>query len=124
MTPPDDAPPRPAAERCPACGVTLQLVRVHGHGQCAHCGTNVEPCCAGAGDEVDARESGHDRATVATLCALVAGHGGAVQRDVLLNDFSDHTGAGWGLGARLLREAIAGGDLRLDARSGLVESGA
>lgn len=21
---------------------------MHGHGQCPHCGTNIEPCCAGA----------------------------------------------------------------------------
>lgn len=23
-------------------------MRVHGHGQCAHCGSNIEPCCSGA----------------------------------------------------------------------------
>lgn len=44
---------RPA---CPACGVPLILVHVHGHGQCAHCGTNVEPCCSGAGDEAEATQ--------------------------------------------------------------------
>ena len=26
-------------------------MHVHGHGQCAACGTNVEPCCGGAGGE-------------------------------------------------------------------------
>lgn len=38
----------PSAERCAWCGVPLQLVWVHGHGQCAACGINCEPCCAGA----------------------------------------------------------------------------
>lgn len=28
-------------------------MHVHGHGQCARCGSNVEPCCAGAGDEAE-----------------------------------------------------------------------
>ncbi len=35
-------------ERCPYCGWKGNVVRVHGHGQCGHCGTNFEPCCAGA----------------------------------------------------------------------------
>ncbi len=34
--------------RCPACGRPENLVWVHGHGQCAHSGTNVMPCCDGA----------------------------------------------------------------------------
>lgn len=34
-------------ERCPYCGRPWQLVWVHGHGQCAHCGNNIEPCCQG-----------------------------------------------------------------------------
>ena len=34
--------------RCPACGRPENLVWVHGHGQCAYCGTNVMPCCDGA----------------------------------------------------------------------------
>jgi hypothetical protein len=29
------------------------MVHVHGHGQCARCGTSVEACCTGAGDEVE-----------------------------------------------------------------------
>lgn len=42
--------------RCSFCGAALEVVHVHGHGQCARCGTNVDPCCAGASalDEVDA----------------------------------------------------------------------
>src|SRR5262245_65971573 len=43
----DDGAPS-GGERCPFCGARLQVVAVHGHGQCARCGTNTEPCCAGA----------------------------------------------------------------------------
>lgn len=35
-------------ERCPYCGFQLEIVWVHGHGQCAKCGTNIDPCCGGA----------------------------------------------------------------------------
>lgn len=34
--------------RCSACGHPSRVVWVHGHGQCATCGTNIEPCCDGA----------------------------------------------------------------------------
>ncbi len=36
--------------RCPMCAdpTILQVIWVHGHGQCANCGINIEPCCAGA----------------------------------------------------------------------------
>ena len=33
---------------CPYCGHRGAVVQVHGHGQCSNCGTNYEPCCAGA----------------------------------------------------------------------------
>lgn len=35
-------------ERCAWCGRPAAHVHVHGHAQCAVCGTTVEPCCAGA----------------------------------------------------------------------------
>lgn len=41
-------------QRCPWCGVRGEPVRVHGHGQCPHCGNNVEPCCAGANAQEEA----------------------------------------------------------------------
>ncbi|MCB9887174.1 MAG: hypothetical protein H6838_16910 [Planctomycetes bacterium] len=47
-----------AADRCPQCGAFVELVHVHGHGQCPVCHTNVAPCCAGAGDEVRASGEG------------------------------------------------------------------
>jgi hypothetical protein len=34
-------------DRCPACGRPLEIVEVHGHGQCRFCGTNIAPCCQG-----------------------------------------------------------------------------
>lgn len=34
--------------RCSYCGHLAAAVPVHGHGQCERCGTNIEPCCAGA----------------------------------------------------------------------------
>ncbi|MCE2516730.1 MAG: hypothetical protein J4F41_02610 [Alphaproteobacteria bacterium] len=34
--------------RCLFCGQPEQLVWVHGHGQCTHCGVNAMPCCDGA----------------------------------------------------------------------------
>ena len=42
------------ANRCDYCGRITERVRVHGHEQCAFCGTNVEPCCNGEHYEVDA----------------------------------------------------------------------
>lgn len=39
------------AAPCPYCGAVADVVRVHGHGQCSRCGTNIEPCCSGASPE-------------------------------------------------------------------------
>jgi len=39
--------------RCLFCGQPEQLVWVHGHGQCAHCGVNAMPCCDGAECAID-----------------------------------------------------------------------
>ncbi|HJV22761.1 MAG TPA: hypothetical protein VJ570_08690 [Holophagaceae bacterium] len=33
--------------RCMWCGNAAPLVWVHGHGQCAACGTNADECCRG-----------------------------------------------------------------------------
>jgi GNAT superfamily N-acetyltransferase len=40
-----------AVERCPFCGTPAPVIWVHGHGQCAFCGTNREPCCDGTPEE-------------------------------------------------------------------------
>ncbi|MEL7832580.1 hypothetical protein [Fodinibius sp. Rm-B-1B1-1] len=39
--------------RCTYCGVEAPLVWVHGHGQCANCGINVQECCQGETCQVD-----------------------------------------------------------------------
>lgn len=39
--------------RCTYCGVEAPLVWVHGHGQCASCGINVQECCQGERCETD-----------------------------------------------------------------------
>lgn len=43
-----------SGRRCVFCGAEAPLVWVHGHGQCAGCGTNVEECCRG---ELQARSA-------------------------------------------------------------------
>lgn len=43
----------PNAERCIYCGQTKSIVWVHGHGQCAHCGINVDECCRGESCETE-----------------------------------------------------------------------
>ncbi|MBK9384017.1 MAG: HAD-IA family hydrolase [Planctomycetes bacterium] len=43
--------PSSSTSRCPACGLPSQVLWVHGHGQCEHCGTNTAPCCDGAANE-------------------------------------------------------------------------
>lgn len=35
------------ARECLYCGNIAELVWVHGHGQCARCGTNIDECCRG-----------------------------------------------------------------------------
>ncbi|QTD47888.1 hypothetical protein [Sulfidibacter corallicola] len=41
----------PSEDRCPWCSTPLNIVWVHGHGQCAACGINMEPCCSGSPTE-------------------------------------------------------------------------
>ena len=40
--------PESSTEKCLFCSNVLQVIWVHGHGQCANCGINVDPCCGGA----------------------------------------------------------------------------
>ena len=87
---------------CPVCGIEVELVHVHGHAQCPHCGTNVEPCCAGAGDEIDPGEAGGRPAEVETLLALLHELGGATSREALLNRFAARTGTSLADGERAL----------------------
>jgi hypothetical protein len=34
-------------KRCAYCGSDSSIIWVHGHGQCANCGINIEECCRG-----------------------------------------------------------------------------
>ena len=53
-------------------------MQVHGHGQCATCGTNIQPCCAG--------DSGNDAGSCAKVSAAVEVAPG------WLEDVFDHLG--------------------------------
>lgn len=67
----------PAPVRCPACGQIAPVVWVHGHGQCALCGTNVAPCCDGAASD-DGRQDDDAPESKTSLPAIVG------ERPVLL----------------------------------------
>jgi hypothetical protein len=32
---------------CKWCGIQAGIIWVHGHGQCANCGVNIDECCNG-----------------------------------------------------------------------------
>jgi len=77
-------------ERCPFCGARLQVVAVHGHGQCARCGTNTEPCCAGAdaaseADQAPPAPTEPDPALFARLFRHLGGERATVTVDCLLH---------------------------------------
>ena len=56
-------------DRCPACGQAAAVVWVHGHGQCAACGTNIEPCCDGAAT-ADGRDDDEVRVSLAPVVGV------------------------------------------------------
>lgn len=75
--------------RCPWCGVRGEPVRVHGHGQCPHCGNNVEPCCTGANVQDEAAVTGRvatspDQQLFPLLFDHLGGRAATVTRDALL----------------------------------------
>ncbi len=75
--------------RCPYCGHEGAPLAVHGHGQCERCGTNIEPCCAGANafDEAAAAggdDAGPDARLFARLFLQLGGPTATVTRDALL----------------------------------------
>lgn len=104
--------------RCSACQRLTTTVHVHGHEQCSLCGSNVEPCCGGAGEEFDAFARGGDAADVDALVAVLAGLGGATTREDLLNWFAERTAAPLVLSAQVLERARRAG--RVVERDGVV----
>jgi hypothetical protein len=93
--------------RCPACGADVPLVHVHGHGQCAACGCNVEPCCAGAGSEAD-EQDGPEIGVAPTLFQLLfdglGGRSASVTESALLHALAARQGVGLD-DARIVLEA-------------------
>jgi hypothetical protein len=83
--------------RCAYCGATLAVVHVHGHGQCARCGANVDPCCAGSGDEADidgAVVQPVDPQLFARLFAHLGGPRATVARPALVYALAHRLGVG------------------------------
>lgn len=75
--------------RCSACGHFAAMVPVHGHGQCERCGTNIEPCCAGANALDEAATTtdvatGPDPQLFPRLFAQLGGSAATVTSDALL----------------------------------------
>ena len=41
---------------CNWCGHQSKIIWIHGHGQCSHCGTNIDECCRGESNKPDPNE--------------------------------------------------------------------
>lgn len=98
-----------SAKRCPSCGSRRGVVFVHGHGQCVACGSNTEPCCAGASaaDEADGGDSDAvfvDPHLFATLFEQLGGASATVTTEALLFALVQREGSDLDT-ARLLLEA-------------------
>lgn len=104
--------------RCPACGRRLHTVHVHSHGQCAFCGTAIEPCCDGAGDEADAQpwgpHLGIDRRTLLEVFEGLGGAGATVTAEALLHALTARSGGTWEEAARTLETLVREGVVRSD----------
>ncbi len=100
---------------CPQCGAEVELVRVHGHAQCPVCGTNVEPCCAGAGDEVDSGDAGGCAGDIDTLLQVLQELGGVTTGEDLLNRFAMRSASSLVDGERALEIARRRGLVRTEA---------
>lgn len=98
-----------SSKHCPSCGSRRGVVFVHGHGQCAACRANIEPCCAGASvaDEADGGENEAllvDPNLFARLFENLGGKTATVTTDALLFALVQSQGSDLDT-ARLLLEA-------------------
>ncbi len=55
----------PGTALCPFCCGPLSIVWVHGHGQCTHCGINIDECCRGEQVQGDGAECAGSASAVA-----------------------------------------------------------
>jgi len=105
-----------AARTCPFCGSAAAVVHVHGHGQCAHCGGNVEPCCTGAGGDDAEAGIGHaeleaDPLLFPRLFAQLGGERATVARDALLFALAQRLGLGLDEAAIVVEAGVRAGKL-------------
>lgn len=101
---------------CPACGSPLQLVWVHGHGQCSQCGVVVEPCCGGSGDEAEKAFDGPGCPIVgedlATAFELLGAR--TVTRDSLVHELATRHGVTYDVAMRAITQAVQRGRIGWD----------
>jgi hypothetical protein len=98
----------------------LQLVWVHGHGQCVNCATTVVPCCTGAGQEADEHEGDVPAVTVDDVVgAFVRCGNGAtsVTQDALVHSITAHEECTYDAALAAIERAVA---LRRLAQDGKV----
>ena len=84
-------------------------VRVHGHGECPHCGNNVEPCCTGANAQDEAAstaaiDTSPDQQLFPRLFDHLGGRDATVTTDALLFALTQRLGSDLD-DARLVLEA-------------------
>jgi hypothetical protein len=106
-----------AMTRCDWCGHDGATVPVHGHGQCARCGTNIEPCCSGANaaDEAAATTGiagGIDRALLARTFRALGGEMATVTGDALRFALAQRLGTDLDDAALLIEAAERVGQLQ------------
>lgn len=107
----------PATRTCPFCGSAAAVVHVHGHGQCAQCGGNVEPCCAGSGHDDVETGLGHaeleaDPRLFPRLFAQLGGEQATVARDALLFALAQWLGIGLDEAAIVAEAGVRAGRLQ------------
>lgn len=93
-----------AGEACPVCGRHALVLWVHGHGQCTACGSAVEPCCQGAGEELE--RAGSDRPPAPSRVAeVLAARRASLTRDALLWELCTRTGCSYDAARNALEAA-------------------
>ena len=117
-----------ALRTCPFCGSVAAVVHVHGHGQCARCGGNVEPCCTGAGHDDAEAGLGHaeleaDPQLFLRLFTQLGGEQATVARDALLFALAQWLGLGLDEAAIIVEAGVRTGRLVADGADAFRVSG-